>query len=76
LLKNADGEGYLLLSKNRRVTVRKYKGAVLVDIRETYDKDGQEGLPGKKGIALSLEQWRALKQHVDVIDTEATKLQA
>lgn len=43
----------------RFVTVRKYKGYIFADIREHYAKDGQF-YPGKKGIALSLEEWEKL----------------
>lgn len=34
LSKNAEGDSYLLLSNNRRVTVRSFKGKALIDIRE------------------------------------------
>ena len=45
---------------NVKLTVRKFKGTVYVDIRETYnDKQGNEK-PGKKGISLNVEQWNEL----------------
>lgn len=34
LEENDDGDKFLRLSNNRRVTVRKFKGATLIDIRE------------------------------------------
>ncbi|KAJ9537160.1 hypothetical protein OSB04_029893 [Centaurea solstitialis] len=55
------------VSKNRRVSVRNWQGKVVVDIREFYMKDGKQ-MPGKKGISLSMEQWKELRAHVDEID--------
>ncbi|XP_051127085.1 RNA polymerase II transcriptional coactivator KIWI-like [Andrographis paniculata] len=57
------------LSKNRKVSVRIWMGKVVVDIREFYIKDGKE-LPSKKGISLSLDQWKTLREHADEIDKE------
>ncbi|KAL0332615.1 UNVERIFIED_CONTAM: RNA polymerase II transcriptional coactivator KIWI [Sesamum calycinum] len=57
------------LSKNRKVSVRNWMGKVVVDIREFYFKDGKE-FPGKKGISLSMDQWKILRDHVDEIDKE------
>ncbi|ORY89344.1 transcriptional Coactivator p15-domain-containing protein [Leucosporidium creatinivorum] len=69
---NDEGDRFLRLSNNRRVTVRQFKGKTLVDIRETYEKDGKDGLPGKKGISLNAEQFQKLKQSMGLID-EAIK---
>lgn len=51
----ADGDRYIDLGKKKRATVRSFKGTALLDIREFYGADGDEK-PGKKGIALTLEQ--------------------
>lgn len=63
---NDEGDRFLRLSNNRRVTVRQFKGKTLVDIRETYEKDGK-ALPGKKGISLSAEQFEKLKQSMGLV---------
>lgn len=60
------------LSKNRRVSVRNWQGKAVVDIREFYVKDGKT-MPGRKGISLSMDQWKILQQHVDVIDNEISE---
>ncbi|RHY27708.1 hypothetical protein DYB32_006597, partial [Aphanomyces invadans] len=56
------------ISSKRRVSVRKFKSMVLVDIREYYDANGTMK-PGNKGISLTKEQWNVLKSHVDAIKT-------
>uniref|UniRef100_A0A8C3K4X6 Activated RNA polymerase II transcriptional coactivator p15 n=1 Tax=Calidris pygmaea TaxID=425635 RepID=A0A8C3K4X6_9CHAR len=56
------------IGKMRYVRVSCFKGKVLVDIREFYtDKEGSMK-PGRKGIALSAEQWNQLKEIIPEID--------
>ncbi|KAF2227958.1 transcriptional Coactivator p15-domain-containing protein [Elsinoe ampelina] len=54
-----DGEMYWELSNNRRVSITSFKGKSMVNIREYYEKDGKQ-LPGKKGIAMPMEQYEVL----------------
>ncbi|XP_011704126.1 PREDICTED: activated RNA polymerase II transcriptional coactivator p15 [Wasmannia auropunctata] len=59
------------LGSNRQVNVRNFKGKYYVDIREMYyDKDG-ELKPGKKGICLSMPQWRKFMDVVEEVDKVA-----
>ncbi|KAJ7703166.1 transcriptional Coactivator p15-domain-containing protein, partial [Mycena rosella] len=52
-----EGEKFIDLGKNKRATVRRFKGTTLIDIREFYlDKASGEQKPGKKGISLGLDQ--------------------
>uniref|UniRef100_K3X067 Transcriptional coactivator p15 (PC4) C-terminal domain-containing protein n=1 Tax=Globisporangium ultimum (strain ATCC 200006 / CBS 805.95 / DAOM BR144) TaxID=431595 RepID=K3X067_GLOUD len=68
-----DQEGIVFeLSAKRRVTVRKWRAAVLVDVREYYDDNGASK-PGKKGISLSRDQWETLQRLSRAID-EAVEL--
>lgn len=54
------------LDAKRSVTINDFRGKKLIDIREYYEKDGKN-LPGKKGISLSLVQFKALLEHKDEI---------
>lgn len=68
VLINSEGESYFKLSESKRLTVRKWKSQVLIDIREFYQDKAGEWRPGKKGISLSLEQYKALKDCMMVVD--------
>jgi len=57
---NQDGETFFDLTGKKRFTVRKWKGKVLLDVREFYENNG-EMRPGKKGISLNLEQFKILR---------------
>jgi len=67
VLTSPEGDSYIELGKQKRITVRKFKGMVLIDVREYYGKAGEEK-PGKKGISLTLEQWRALQSVSDDVN--------
>ncbi|EAA00534.2 RNA polymerase II transcriptional coactivator [Anopheles arabiensis] len=60
------------LDKNRKITVNEFKGKVYVGIREYYSKDGQD-LPSKKGISLTVPQWKTLLEHADAINEQIKK---
>lgn len=62
-----DNEVKIHLGKSKYVSIRKFNGKQIIDIREFYEKDGEE-LPGKKGIALTKDLWEELKRNIDVID--------
>lgn len=47
------------LNDRKKVTIGEYKGNLLVNIREFYEKDGKQ-LPGKTGIALTIDQYKVL----------------
>uniref|UniRef100_A0A1A9VZR5 Transcriptional coactivator p15 (PC4) C-terminal domain-containing protein n=1 Tax=Glossina brevipalpis TaxID=37001 RepID=A0A1A9VZR5_9MUSC len=56
-----------ILEKQRHVTISEFRGRKLIDIREYYEKNG-ESLPGKKGISLSITQWKKLLEVADEIN--------
>ncbi|KAE9378061.1 PC4-domain-containing protein [Stipitochalara longipes BDJ] len=57
----------------RRVEVSDFKGSKLVNIREYYEKD-DEWLPGKKGISLSIDQYKALLQAIPAINAQLKEM--
>jgi len=57
------------LDKDKKVTLKKLNGQVIVDIREFFmDKLTREMLPGKKGVSLSLEQVKQFKSLYPKLD--------
>ncbi|NXL66738.1 TCP4 polymerase, partial [Chordeiles acutipennis] len=72
--RGSEEDGMFQIGKMRYVKVSCFRGNVLVDIREFYtDKEG--GMkPGRKGIALSTEQWNQLKEVIPEIDAAVKKL--
>lgn len=48
-----------VLERQRKVSINEFRGHKLIDIREYYEKDGKS-LPGKKGISLSVDEWKKL----------------
>jgi len=66
---DTDNEGNPLwtIGPLKKVSVRKFKGSVYIDVRTYYAKDGKE-MPGSKGISLKPDQWHNLKSLSDEID--------
>ncbi|XP_072272665.1 activated RNA polymerase II transcriptional coactivator p15 [Pyxicephalus adspersus] len=62
------------IGKMRYVTVRDFKGKVLIDIREYFMDQQGEMKPGRKGISLNPEQWNQLKDQMSDIDDAIRKL--
>ena len=50
----------------RKATVSIFRNKPMVNIREYYDKDGEE-MPGRKGISLPTEQWLKLRDGLDAL---------
>lgn len=62
------------IGKMRYVSVRDFKGKVLIDIREYFMDQQGEMKPGRKGISLNPEQWSQLKEQMSDIDNAIRKL--
>jgi len=63
----AEDEEPMDLGLNKRIAVSKFKAKyLLIDIREMYDKDGEQR-PGK-GIALKPENYNKIKEYQNEID--------
>lgn len=69
---NDKGEEEWALDRNRKVTVSEFKNKIYVNVREYYEKDGKT-LPGKKGISLTVPQWKKLLEHADEINEKIKK---
>ncbi|XP_075903131.1 SUB1 regulator of transcription b [Nelusetta ayraudi] len=63
-----EGDNMFQIGKMRYVSVRDFKGKVLIDIREYWMNQDGDMKPGKKGISLNPEQWNQLKDQISEID--------
>ncbi|PSC71273.1 transcriptional coactivator p15 [Micractinium conductrix] len=54
-----DDSHFVDLGGSKRASISSFKGRFTVDLREYYEKEG-EMKPGKKGVALSTDEWAAL----------------
>lgn len=71
--RNSD-DNMFQIGKLRYVSVRDFKGKVLIDIREYWMDQAGEMKPGKKGISLNPEQWNQLKEQMSDIDDAVKRL--
>ncbi|XP_069076590.1 activated RNA polymerase II transcriptional coactivator p15-like [Pleurodeles waltl] len=65
---NKADDNMFQIGKMRYVTVRDFKGKVLIDIREYWMDQAGDMKPGRKGISLNPEQWNQLKEQISEID--------
>mmetsp|Transcript_19742 Transcript_19742/g.38216 ORF Transcript_19742/g.38216 Transcript_19742/m.38216 type:complete len:321 (+) Transcript_19742:35-997(+) len=61
-----------ILSSKRKVKLDRFRSRLLISIREFYIKDGEEK-PGRKGIALTPDQWSKLYGCMGEIDEKLQK---
>ncbi|KAL2129362.1 hypothetical protein VTI74DRAFT_7899 [Chaetomium olivicolor] len=68
--KDAEGNPYWEIGNNRRIGSSQFKGSTLVNIREYYTAPDGQLRPGKKGISLSLDQYKALLNVIPHLNEE------
>ncbi|KAG7288525.1 hypothetical protein NEMBOFW57_004878 [Staphylotrichum longicolle] len=68
--KDAEGNSYWEVGSNRRISASQFKGATLINIREYYTAPDGDLRPGKKGISLSLDQYKALLKIIPELNAE------
>jgi len=57
----------------RKVEVKPFRGKLYVNIREFYEDANGEIKPSKKGISLTVDQWKALQSVAADIDELVAK---
>lgn len=62
------------LSRQRFVNVRDFRGKTLIDIREYYEPEVGNLKPGKKGISLTVDQWRKLTDQIEDINARIEEM--
>ena len=67
-----EGEKICFLADNKRLTIRTFKGHLLVDIREMFYKEGTKH-PTKKGCSLNMKAWDKFMELLPVINEELSR---
>ena len=72
---NRDKEGNPMfeLHGRKKVFVKYFKGQKMVDIRETYEQNGEMKFSAK-GVCLTMDAWKALKDLIPSIERELSKM--
>ena len=75
---NGENE-WMLGSRNIRITVNDFAGEKRVHVRQYFTPDPIHAphtlVPTKRGAALKLAEWDALKQHMTAVDNAIKELQ-
>ncbi|PKS05850.1 hypothetical protein jhhlp_007679 [Lomentospora prolificans] len=71
--KDDEGNPFWELPKSRRVTLSEFRKSTYINIREYYEKDGKAH-PGKKGISLTLEQYKELLKLLPSINAQLREM--
>ena len=61
---------FQLAASQKYISVNEWQGVTRIHIRSYFNSNGVDGKlkPTKKGVALTIEEWKALKHHADHID--------
>ena len=62
-----------LVGGRKKVFIKKFKNEKMVDIREVIMKNG-EMIFTPKGVCLTMDAWKKLKELIPAIDRELSKL--
>eukprot|EP00752_Nemacystus_decipiens_P012905 g11423.t1 len=63
------------LSPIKQADVRSFKGRTLVDIRQYFKGDNGATIPTKKGLSLTIPQWRRLQEAMGDIDSKIQEME-
>lgn len=65
---SSDEEMKFEIGPNRYVSVSRFKGKIMIGIREYYKNSEGNLAPGKKGISLKEPEWKRLIEQVNRIN--------
>lgn len=62
---------FQLSDSDKFVSVKDWQGTTLVHVRHHFQpEEGGPIIPTKKGVALTIDEWKALKRCVDEVDAQ------